>query len=269
MQDHLLEPLQVVARVETEFIEQSLASFAVDAQRVGLPSRSVQREHELGAATLAQRRDRDERFELGDDRVVLPGAQACVDKVLDGGFAQLGQSRGLGEGPRLMSEFAERVASPASERDCDGELGAFEITGLAARLGRAEVVFELVGVDGRVGECQLVSGRGGDQDRRTCTGGPSRLDDAAQGRHVGLQRGVGARRGTAAPEVVDEALDGDDLALCQQQARQQCTLALASKFGHGPLAYQRERAEYSIFHATSSGWPECSCGPLGVDSRGG
>ena len=46
-------------------------------------------------------------------------------------------------------------------------------------------------------------------------------------------------------------------------------LAKPSKFGRGPVAHQRERAEYSIVHATSSGWPDCSWGPSGADSRGG
>ena len=63
-QDRLLELAERLARLDAELLDEPLARVRVDAQRLRLPPRAVEREHELPAQPLAQRVPRRQCLEL-------------------------------------------------------------------------------------------------------------------------------------------------------------------------------------------------------------
>ena len=88
---------------------------------------------------------------------------------------------------------------------------------------------ELRGVDP-----QLVAGRTRDQDARRLATRPRGLEQLAQRRDVALQGGGRGRGRPFAPELLDQSVGGDDLAVLQQEQRQGRALLRAPERHSGP-----------------------------------
>ena len=76
-----------------------------------MPTRPVQREHELGAEPLAVRMEADLGFQLADHLCVSPEVEICVEEVLHALQSALFEPCRLQLCERLR-ELAERDATP-------------------------------------------------------------------------------------------------------------------------------------------------------------
>jgi len=101
VEDPPLELPQLVARLESEIVDEQLPALPVDGQRICLPPRSIEREHELGPGPLAQRMGRDDWFELRDRLPVPAELELAVDPLLDRRQPQLLEPFALVAGERL------------------------------------------------------------------------------------------------------------------------------------------------------------------------
>ena len=63
-------------------LDERLASTPVGVKRIRLAARAVEREHQLGPETLAQRLGGDEAFELADELRSAPRREVRLDAVL-------------------------------------------------------------------------------------------------------------------------------------------------------------------------------------------
>ena len=136
-EDRLLELLLLLARLQPElFVEQPPKRLEA-LERVGLPPRPVQGEHQLAVQPLAVRVLGDERLELGDELIVPAEREVGLDALLERDEPQLLQARDLSGGEILVNEIGQR--RPAPERQSLAEL-----FGGDRRFGSAGVSDELL-----------------------------------------------------------------------------------------------------------------------------
>ena len=107
----------------------------VDVERLGLAPRSVEREHQLPAETLAQRMVPHESFELSQHGSVAAERELCVEALLERREPQLLEPRDRGLCERLVREIGERRPSPEPECTAEHVGGGLRIGGFE-RLGR-------------------------------------------------------------------------------------------------------------------------------------
>jgi hypothetical protein len=82
-----VELTQRRARVDPDLLRERPPRVLVRLQRLGLPARSVERQHELPAQALPVRVLGDEPLELADEPRVTAEIELRVDPVLEGGQA--------------------------------------------------------------------------------------------------------------------------------------------------------------------------------------
>ncbi len=87
-EDLRLEPLELRAGLDPEFVDEAGARILVDLQGLRLPARTIQREHELPAKGLAERMVANERLERADDVAVPAELEIGLDPLLDGRRAE-------------------------------------------------------------------------------------------------------------------------------------------------------------------------------------
>src|SRR5262249_42080363 len=103
---------QLRAGLESELLDQNVASDLEGTQRVGLPSCAVQSDHELAAQPLPQRVGGNEGFKF-DDAVVDPAeGDVEIDALLDHRQTQLHEAGDRGLRELLVREVCERVTAP-------------------------------------------------------------------------------------------------------------------------------------------------------------
>ena len=81
-QDRAVQPLQSRVRLDPELVDERPAGVEVRPERLGLPARPVEREHELAPGTLAQGVVADERFDLTDELGASSLLEIRVDAFL-------------------------------------------------------------------------------------------------------------------------------------------------------------------------------------------
>ena len=81
-QDRLLQPPQLLARLESQLLRELVPSRAVGVERLGLPCRAVERQHELATQSLPEWLAADEPLELGDQLGVTPESKIGLDPLL-------------------------------------------------------------------------------------------------------------------------------------------------------------------------------------------
>ena len=82
-EDRLLEPLQLRPGLETESIDELAAGVGVDLERVRLTTRAVERGHQLGAESLAERSGAYQLPQLTNQLAVAAGGKVGVDASLE------------------------------------------------------------------------------------------------------------------------------------------------------------------------------------------
>ena len=92
-EDRGFEPTQLGPGVEPELLAEDVTTFLEDAERVGLPSGAIQRDHQQPTRPLTQRVRGDERFELADHTPMSPELQLDVESLLDRAARRSSDSR--------------------------------------------------------------------------------------------------------------------------------------------------------------------------------
>ncbi len=110
-EDRGLELVQRRARLDPELADEQLSRRRVHGQCVGLATRTVEREHELGTKALAERMFPDERVDLGDELRVPSQREIGVDALLENDQAKLLEARYRRLG-KSRTDVGERVSSP-------------------------------------------------------------------------------------------------------------------------------------------------------------
>ena len=114
-EDLPLELPQRRARLEPELVERR-PRVAVGLERLGLPARAVEREHQLPAQPLAVRMLGDQRLELADELGVAAEREVGLDPLLERRQPQLLEPRRLDPRERLVVELGQRRPAPQRER---------------------------------------------------------------------------------------------------------------------------------------------------------
>ena len=99
-----LELSELLAGLDTEFLDQRFASGSVGLQRLGLAPGAVQRQHAQSPQPFAQRMLRDQGVELGRDLVLAAAVQVGLNTVLDCGKAQCVQPGSDRRDPRQIGQ---------------------------------------------------------------------------------------------------------------------------------------------------------------------
>jgi hypothetical protein len=86
VEDLPLEALQLLARLDPDLVERR-AQAAVHVERLALPPRAVEREHELRPQALAMRMRGDQRLQLAGHLGVTSELEVGVDSDLECGEA--------------------------------------------------------------------------------------------------------------------------------------------------------------------------------------
>ena len=115
-EDRPLEAPQRRPRLDPERLHQRLPRGAVGGQRVRLPVRAVEREHELAAEPFRQRVLGNQDLELADELARAAEGELGVDAVLKRREAKLLEPADLALSPRLVGELDQRRAAPQRER---------------------------------------------------------------------------------------------------------------------------------------------------------
>ena len=119
VQDRALQTLKRRTRLDAELIVERPSRALVLLQRVCLPIRPVEREHQLATQALPQRLGRDERLELSDEFGVSPKPKVGLDPLLARCGAKLLEPGRLRL--RLRLEVAVREHRPAPKGQCLAE----------------------------------------------------------------------------------------------------------------------------------------------------
>ena len=201
-QDRPLEQPQRGGRLDPELLDERLPSLPIDGQRVGLPARPVEREHQLLAEPLAEGMGSDELLQLADELRMSAQREVRVDPPFDRREPDLLEPLDRRPRERLVREVGQRSTAPEAERRSQELRGLLRVPS-ATRLRRSlRQPLEAVQVE-------LVGSEAQDVSRRT------RLDhrygkDAAQLGDLALHLRDGRDGGGAAIEVVGETLDRND-----------------------------------------------------------
>ena len=216
-QDRAVERLELRAGFDPELLDERAARVAVRGERIGLPSRPVEREHQLRAQPLPQRMPRDERLQLGHEVGVDPELEIGGDPILEHAQPQILEPMDVVLREVLQLRVGKRRASPESKRLAEHDrppLGLF-----LPRL--ADDVLETGEIELTSVELEHIAGRPCLEETR-----PQQLPQLRDGVLQGRRRGS---RRMLAPELIDETLSRDRLVRPQEQQRQQRALVPAAE----------------------------------------
>ena len=243
-EDRLLELLKRRARLDPQLFDEGATRVPVDVERLGLTSRPVEREHQLGTQPLAEGMFESERFELRGQLGVLAERELGLDPVLERGQAQLLEPHDFGFGKRLERQIRQRPAPP--ERECGGEpLSGIRCVAVGERgTPLVDQALEAHEVDALEFALKLVSGRARDDHSLT--------ERLAEVRDVDLERVCGARRRGLAPDALDQRVRRDRLVRAEQEHREHRSLLCATEIDALLAAPSLERPEEAKLHLRQS-----------------
>ena len=232
-EDRLLEPFQIRARLQPQFLPQHAPRLLEGLKRFRLATAAVESEHQLPPQTLAERILLQCLAQLRQDLAMLAEHKRRLELLLERVDAQPLEPPGLAGEPRHLGKSLQRGASVQRARRGD-RCGCRVRIALAQRgAPLRQQLLELQRVDARVGQHISVRRR---NDRRVAEGG-------AQARHVMLYRVPRGRGQVRPPQRVDQLLHGHDPPSPKGEERKQ-GITLASGHSHrAPARRNLERAE--------------------------
>ena len=246
--DRQLELLQARPGLEPKLCGQSATELLVEIERLGLPSATVQRQHQLPPQPLAQRIAPDRCRELPDQLAVGTQRQIRLEPLLQRGKPQLLElgDRRLRE--RLIAEICQRCPSPHRQRGSQRAGGLLRVPCRKLLTSALEqttepVEIQLPGLDAK----HVTSPARRQQTIRPCLALYPKGPTQPRHRHMhGVQR---RRRRPLAPQAIDQHIGRDDLIGVQQQHRQQNPLPLARHRNVNAVAANLKRAKDSVIQA--------------------
>jgi hypothetical protein len=161
--------------------------------------------------------------------VVPPQGELRVDPILDRGQTQLLQARDRRLGERVVGEIRERRAAPQCQSVVEQTERTIGLAVLEGPMTRASQPFEPLCIHLLAFDAEHVAGRLRDQHLGRRAGQAARLQDTAQLPHIHLERLGGSARSALPPDVVHQQVGGDNLAVSQEQRRQNGLLLRPSK----------------------------------------
>ena len=111
-EDRSLQLLELFARLQAEVVDERPSCLLVGLQRVDLPARAVERQHQLGPQPFAQRLARDERGELTDEIGVAAEREISLDPLLERSEAALLEALDVGPGEVVVGEIGQSRPAP-------------------------------------------------------------------------------------------------------------------------------------------------------------
>jgi hypothetical protein len=238
----LLKLLQRPSRVQSQLLHQRASRFAVGLQRFGLTAAAVQREHQLTAQPLAQRMAENEQLELAHGLGVAAERELRVKPILKCSRAQLPEGSRLARGPLLVSEIAERLATPQRQRLPERHDRPLRLAARQQRTPRFGQRSKAEQVDPLRRNPQLVPGGHRHQNLRA--------ERPAQPRDIALQRRRRAPGRLLPPHIVDQTIAGDNTVGVQQQQRQHRALTRATHLDRRPRRQHLHRPQKLELHIT-------------------
>jgi len=173
--------------------------------------------------------------------------QVDVDALLDRRQPQLFQPAGLDLGEALVLEVRQGQTAPERERFSQLRGGAGEIACPTRGARLLPEALESVQVQLRGLELQHVAGRPGHELLAR--------QQLAQPGDVPMQRGRRGLRRLVAPELVDQAVGGDDLVGVEQEKREEGAALPASELERTVAIEHLERPEQPKLHAMPPSGP--------------
>ncbi len=256
VEDRPLQVLQLLARLDAHLLDQRAARPAAHLQRLGLPARPVQREHQEPVQPFAQGVLLDERPQVAADLLVPAQLEVEPDQLLHGRQPPVLPQRGTAL-HEVARHTGERGPPPQRERAAQrrrGLLGAARV-GVGAR--RGDQRGELQAVQLARGDLQQVAGRAGLDGVALARVG----EDPAQRRDADLHLAAGRRRRGPVPHGVDELVHRDHPVGVQAQHRQDDPLPRAAEVERAPVEDELDRPEKSESHSASSQIRDETCPP--------
>ena len=116
VEDGGLEPTERRARLDTQLVCEHTPGLAIGLERVRLPARAVERDHELASQPLVERMLRDERLELADQLEMTSQGKLGLHACRDTGDTEILEPRDRALGKGLVDEVGERRPAPELER---------------------------------------------------------------------------------------------------------------------------------------------------------
>jgi hypothetical protein len=210
-ENRLLECLQRLARLDAEVVDERPSGLAVGLERVRLPVGSVERQHLLCAEALPQRVLGHEDAQLSESLLVPTEGEVAVDPVHQRRQPQLVERCHLVTSARFELQPGESRAAPEGQRLSEALGGRLELAVRDKLLRLPDKNLHAARVEALRLDMQPVSA-GCRCDRI----GARNAERLAQLRHVDVDRFARGRRRCLPPQVVDQALAGDELVRVQQ-----------------------------------------------------
>ena len=198
-QDLRLDLLELGAGLDPELVDEAGACILVHLQGLGLPARTIQREHQLSAEGLSERMLGDEGFELADHIALASELEVGVDPLAADDEPQLLEASDLCLREVVECELGQSGTAPEVEGGLKPVASLFR--------GKSPCVRERTLEASRIDLIRLhpeqVARRAGDED--VCAQRATQASDRV------LERcGRGLRR-LLTPQQVDQAVGCDDV----------------------------------------------------------
>jgi hypothetical protein len=220
------------------------AGVGISLERLRLPARTVQGEHQLLSQALAERIPPDELPQLADELAVTAGGEIGVDASLERLEARLLEPSLRIEQRPLGLEVGQRLAAPEVERRPEDPRGV-----VALSLVEQPATLAVKPLEPH--QVERLRRR-----RQDVAAGPRlqhvvRLEQLPQPGDVLLERSRGVLRRRLAPQLLDQPVARDDRARVEQQQREQASLLRAAETYLPLVLPDLERAEETEIEARS------------------
>ena len=241
LEDPPLELAKLAARFDPELLDELRARVLERLEGVRLPTRAVEREHELRPQPLAKWVLAHKRLELSDERGGASELKVRRDAILERDDASLREARDLRLREVRVREVCERRPAPQRERLRERRGSGLGLGGLELSTAFVGEALEDRRVEGALVQDEAVAGSG-----RFDLALAERLAEAGDVDVDRLDRG--ARR-VRSVERGDDAIGGHDPATLEGQDGQE-RLLLRTEREAPTIAFDLERTENSHLHST-------------------